>query len=153
MDQMTLINLIGAPWDRGEPGGFTSYISTNLMPNTPKHNVLWHYANHDSEVTWLSAYGCARSCNSYMFQNNVYEHNETIFGFEFVSGSIFNENVIQGYDYNKPPVPRDNTPPTSEHNTHSYPRREASAWAQMDLFFRTGEVADFCNGEGCWRDQ
>lgn len=151
LDQMTMINLLGAVWDRGEPGGYTSYISKDLMPNTPKHNVLWHYANSDSEVTWLGAYGCARSSDSYQFVNHITECNETVYGFPIATGSIFNENVIQGYDYQKPCAPRTNTPPASEDNTHGWPRREPSAWAQMDLFFRTGEVRDFCNGEGCYR--
>jgi len=151
LDRMFLICVIQMVWDRGEPSGYMHLMSN--FPNAPVHNVLFHYANHDSEVTWLGAYFQARSCDAVMFDGNVSEYNETIFGFDRVpaGGSIFNRNMIQGYDYQRPPAPKENIPPPGELNTHGRPRQEQTAWDQMDLFFRTGEVHDFCNGP-CNRD-
>eukprot|EP00002_Diphylleia_rotans_P011504 TRINITY_DN2272_c0_g1_i1.p1 TRINITY_DN2272_c0_g1~~TRINITY_DN2272_c0_g1_i1.p1 ORF type:complete len:652 (-),score=111.06 TRINITY_DN2272_c0_g1_i1:268-2223(-) len=150
-DAADRIFIIGAMiqmiWDRAEPGGYTSYMTSNTLPNTPAHQVLFQYALHDSQVTYLGQYVYARSAGAVMFESNVRENNETLTGFQFVADTATHYgSALQGWDYGRPPVPRENIPPAKEYDTHEKPRREFKAQEQMHYFFSTGGVRNFCGG-------
>ena len=55
-----------------------------------------------------------------MFPGAVTEANETLWGFPVVPGgaSVYDENVLIGYDYGLEPAPRENIPPS---DTDVYP--------------------------------
>jgi len=148
IDRIFIVSaLIQMLWDRAEPGGYMSYITSNTLANTPAHRVLFQYALHDSQVTYLGQYVYARSAGAAMFKSNVVENDEKLYGFDFLpDGSTHYGSILQGWDYGRPPVPRENIPPPKEYDTHERPRRELLAQEQMDLFFRTGGIKDFCNG-------
>jgi hypothetical protein len=58
------------------------------------------------------------------------------------------------YDHGNPwPLPG-NLPPLKDSlgDPHGKPRKMAHHQAQMVHFFRTGEIKDFCGGDGCKPD-
>eukprot|EP00002_Diphylleia_rotans_P029715 TRINITY_DN6067_c0_g1_i2.p1 TRINITY_DN6067_c0_g1~~TRINITY_DN6067_c0_g1_i2.p1 ORF type:complete len:146 (-),score=22.16 TRINITY_DN6067_c0_g1_i2:147-584(-) len=134
-------------WDRAEPGGYMNYLTSNTLPNTPAKTILFQYSLHDSQVTYLAQYVYARSVGASIFSSNVVENNEELFGFPLLAdGTTHYGSVLQGYDYERPPVPSENIPPPKELDTHGYPRKEFNNQEQMDIFFRTGGIKDFCLG-------
>jgi hypothetical protein len=61
---------------------------------------------------------------------------------------ITNQSAIMGVVYPDyaDAAPMSNTPPPGETDTHGFPRTDSRALLQMDRFFRTGEIANYCEG-------
>jgi hypothetical protein len=148
LDQILGISIMQMLWDRAEPSGYIGSITSNPLPNTPVHRVLFQYGLSDAQVSYLGLYTMARSVGAVMFEGNVSEGAETLYGFPFISGSTSTKSVAVGYDFGMPDVPVINIPPDEENDTHEKPRRELTAQDQMNLFFRTGTIQAFCSG-GC----
>jgi len=148
LDRIILIgNICGQLWDRGEASGYMHRITTNPLPGTPPHRLLLQYSLHDSQVHYLGQYVFARSVGAYMFQSNVYEDYDTFFGFPLITDdSEVHHSMLQGWDFQRPPVPRENIPPPEELDTHSMTRSRPEAQEQIDHFFNTGTIRNFCEG-------
>ena len=43
-DIQLVLGLVQMLWDRTEPDGYAPYIATNMLPGTPKHDILIHAA-------------------------------------------------------------------------------------------------------------
>jgi hypothetical protein len=54
-DRVIGVMLAQLLWDRGETNGYANHITTNLLPNTPAHDVLVLGAVGDHQVTEYSA--------------------------------------------------------------------------------------------------
>lgn len=148
LDRASLMPVFQLLWDTLEPSGYIDAISLNLLPNTPKHNVIMHYGLGDEQVSWLGMHLIARSTDAHMFAGNVKEGNETLYGFPFENDTavLTDANLVQGYDYGLPVVPFVNTPPTYKTDAHEFPRRTPSAQQQMHTFFTTGNIVNYCKG-------
>jgi hypothetical protein len=95
--------------DMCEPSFFISGISNQPFPDSPHHRVsgtckatcphappddrscvcvqiLVHYALGDAQVSWLGAHMLSRSINASMFESNVREDGEELFGFPMLAG-------------------------------------------------------------------
>ncbi|KJE93000.1 hypothetical protein CAOG_03865 [Capsaspora owczarzaki ATCC 30864] len=148
IDRIMLLSVLQMQWDGAEPAGYLDSIVNNPLPNTKPKVVIQQYGLGDAQVNYLGAYTAGRSVGSKMFINNVRENNETLFGFEYITGPT-TESIIQGYDFGVPVVPMQNTPPSAATDTHELPRRDPRAQAQMAEFFATGTIVDHCNNVGC----
>jgi hypothetical protein len=155
VDRISLLGVIQMLWDRAEPSGYLHSISREPLPGNKPHQVLFHYGLGDAQVSWLGCHIEGRSVSpggAYMYRSNVVEGNETLFGFNFVeddttildSGDLV--NGIQGYTWGAPTAPFVNTPPDSATDAHEKPRRDPRAQAMMNLFFKTGQIKNFCDG-------
>ena len=111
IERVLFISLVEILWLRLEPLGYVSHIINNPLPNTPIHNVLFHFSLGDAQVTWLGAEQLGRSLDCYMFNSQISEYNETLYGFNFVNDNFTinthnpNDNgkcAIQGWNYNAP---------------------------------------------------
>lgn len=81
-----------------------------------------------------------------MYESNVQEGNETLFGFEFLAdNATTTKSVIQGWDFGAPQVPFVNVPPTKS-DTHEDTRRAVTAQQQSHEFFVTGTISNKCKG-------
>eukprot|EP01094_Clydonella_sp_ATCC50884_P010458 TRINITY_DN2011_c0_g1_i3.p1 TRINITY_DN2011_c0_g1~~TRINITY_DN2011_c0_g1_i3.p1 ORF type:complete len:365 (-),score=93.14 TRINITY_DN2011_c0_g1_i3:81-1175(-) len=148
-DQLVILNAFQMLWDRSEPSGYMDAITSDPLPNTPEHQVILHYALSDAQVTWLSCLTMSRSMGAVVFPYNVVEDGEVLFGFPVATQPVSSGAVMQGWYYNTPPVPQTDVPPSEEYDTHSCPRKDPRAQDQIDLFFQSGVVVDFCDGKGC----
>jgi hypothetical protein len=148
LDRFMWFGILQLLWDRADPGGYMNYITSNPLPNTPTHEILIHNALGDKQVTYIGAYNLARSVGAVMFESNVHEPNETLFGFPFVKDTdIATTAAIVTWDFpNIPPVPQKDIPPDWGTDTHEGPRREQTSQDMMYHFFTTGEIKNFCQG-------
>lgn len=148
LDRISLMPALQLLWDRMEPSGYLDSVWQDPLPNTPAHRVIIQYGLADAQVTWLGAHTMARSVGASIFQSNVREGNETLFGFDVVpdSANLTSGSLIMGWDFNMPEVPFINIPPNSSHDTHEMTRRTLTAQAQKHLFYTTGGIVNTCKG-------
>jgi hypothetical protein len=147
--RMGCIAAIQLLWDRAEPGGYMSHITTNPLPNTPQHQILMQHALGDKQVTYVGAYILGRALGATMWESTVTEPGEDLFGFPFIPDDQIAYGAHQAtWDFpGVPPVPQVNTPPPADApDTHEYVRRQTDAQQMMYTFFTTGQIVNTCGG-------
>jgi hypothetical protein len=174
-DRMMFIALMQMLWDRADPDGYMSHVVTNNLPNTPQKTMLLQYGEGDAQVrcsfivtadfflstnfrslwlmvqvTWVGALSDGRSMGAKMFNGNIRIGNETLFGFEFVSEPQTTGALIQGFRFPGVPAPPNaNIPANKATDVHSKVREDPRAQAQINYFFNTGIIKNFCTPDGC----
>jgi len=148
LERMGVMMAIQPLWDRGEPSGYMNFMATKPLNNTPAHEILMQHGLGDAQVTYVGAYTLMRSIGAVMFESNVNEPNEELYGFPFVSDTATPKDaVIVTWDFpGIPPVPETNVPPNDGFDTHEYVRRQSTAQDMMYNFFSTGLVKNTCGG-------
>jgi hypothetical protein len=151
---LALMNMI---WSRLEPNAYMSSITSNPLPDTPTHTLLYQYNLGDGQVNIVATFSVARASGALMFQSNVQPTflvvdgsyvNETSFGFGFIPDNtvVVNSSVAVGFDCGAPPIPATNRPPDPRYDTHNCVRHNPTAQKQMIAFFKTGEIRNLCKG-------
>ena len=145
-DIQLALGLVQMLWDRTEPDGYAPYINENMLPNTPKHEVLIHAAIGDQQVTPLGAHVIARAIHA----KNLKPVNRTIFGIPDTDGPFMGSGMVE-FNFGLLEVPKTNTPPTGpmypdSDDPHDEVRKLNAAYDQSDEFFRTGTIKPFCVG-------
>jgi hypothetical protein len=130
-------------WDRTEPSGYAEYITKDMFPNTPAHEVLIHVAIGDFQVTPLGAHIIGRSVGA----KNLGPVNRPIFGLPEVTGPQTGSTLVE-FEFGLPKVPKTNIPPRGkpEDDPHDKVRVLRAAIEQSDKFFRQGITENFCDG-------
>lgn len=141
IDREVALGLTQLLWDRAEPTGYSPYITSNMLPGTPQHEVLLQDALGDHQVTTLGAHVTARTVGAKAIKPAV----RPIFGVEEVDGPYSGSAIVE-YDFGMPPEPIDNVPVTTGDDTHESTRRNPAAQKQMNQFLRQGTVENFCDG-------
>eukprot|EP01084_Bolivina_argentea_P286188 490911_1 len=155
MDRIFLISFQQILWNRLTPSGYIAMIKES---DTSK-NALIHYSLGDSEVTWLGAYQMARTLGCYMYDSQIAEGNETIYGIEFIDDDtiinieedidIYGSNIckIQGWDYAQyPDPPFVNIPPLADDNTHGLTSPQETAQDALNTFLTQSDIINTCQG-------
>ncbi len=137
------IDLIQQLWDRAEPGGYVSYISNDMFPNTPAHNILIHTAIGDHQVTPLGAHFIARTVGA----QNLMSVNREIYGVPDAP-SGFTGNGMCEWDFGLPVAPITNIPDELGPDPHDTLRTFWQAQDMADQFFRTGIINQTCGASG-----
>jgi hypothetical protein len=145
-DIQIALGLVQMLWDRTEPTGYAPYVVENMLPGSPKHEILIHAAIGDQQVTPLGAQMVARS----MHAKNLKPVNRSIFGIPDTDGPFMGSGYVE-YSFGLAEVPKTNTPPTGamypdSDDPHDKVRKLNAAYDQSDWFFRHGEVKAFCVG-------
>jgi hypothetical protein len=143
LDLQLVLGLVQMHWDRTEPNGYAPYITDNMLPGTPSHDVLLHVAIGDYQVTPLGAHLIARAVGA----KNLSPVNRSIFGIEEVPGSFSGSGLVE-YDFNLPMAPVTNTPPTGpdDDDPHDKVRVLDASYKQTNDFLREGIVKPYCDG-------
>jgi len=130
-------------WDRTEPNGYAPYINENMLPGTPKHEILMHVAIGDHQVTPLGAHIIARSVKA----KNLSPTNRSVWGVEDAPAPFMGSGLVE-YSFGLPEVPKTNTPPEGpdEDDPHDKVRVLDPSYNQTDTFLRTGEIKQYCTG-------
>jgi len=128
-------------WDRIEPDGYAPYVTQNMLPNTPKHDVLIHVAIGDHQVTPLGAHIIARAVGA----KNLKPVNRSVWGVPEEDGPLTGSVMVE-FDFGLPEAPKTNTPMREGDDPHDEVRVLDAAYDQSNLFFRTGEIKAFCMG-------
>jgi hypothetical protein len=133
------LGLIQTLWDSAEGSGYANVMTDGGMPGSTPTRVLQQVAIGDAQVTTIGAQILARGHGASLVGTPVRD----VYGLETASGAHAGPALVE-WDYGLE-VPSTNTPPQGE-DPHESPRRERAAQDQIDHFFRTGEVVDFCEG-------
>jgi hypothetical protein len=136
-----VLGLMQMLWDRSEPNGFAPYITDNLLPGTPAHNVLLHVAIGDHQVTPLGAHVLARAIKA----QNTKPQNRELFGIPGADAP-YTGNGLTEFDFGLPPAPTTNTPMLAGDDPHDKVRVLPSSINQTDIFLRTGQIQNTCAG-------
>ncbi len=143
-DLQILLALIQAMWDHAEPTGYSHKISNDPFPNTPVHEVLMRAALGDHQVTTLGAHIGARAVGAKHLDTGIRE----VWGLEQVSGQNPGSTYVE-YDFGLPEDPLENVPQEACEDPHGKLRRLEEARLQLDTFFQTGVVENFCTDGVC----
>jgi hypothetical protein len=154
---LALIQLL---WDRADPDGYAARMTSDPLPDTPRHQVLMEIAFGDHQVSNWAAEVEARTIGAHLMYPDVVapgRSNEVIpyYGITpFKSlpavGSVFTvwdsgTNPDQPEDIASP-----DGPGVANHDPHEDPRNTPAEQTQADTFLETGEVTDTCGGEPCF---
>jgi len=148
LDRFVLFPIIQLLWDRADPGGYMGAITSNPLPNTPTHEILVQHALGDAQVTYVGAYALGRSVGASMFQSNVHEPNEALFGFPYIKDTDIGRTamIVTWQFAGTPPAPQQDLPADKATDTHEKPRRTKAAQDMMYRFFTTGDIVNTCGG-------
>jgi hypothetical protein len=141
--QMNLA-LIQGLWDRAEPTGYSKYVRTSLLPNTPAHEVLIQVSKADHQVTNLGAHIMARTIGGVV---NLEPLIRPVWGIESVSGEHTGSAMIE-IDFGNPDPPITNIPHwgDTERDPHGRATELIKLADTLRTFYEEGVVANPCNG-------
>jgi len=142
--QVFLLALADMLWERTEPAGYAPYVLENRLPNTPEHRVFMNAAIGDHQVTTLGAAIIARTMGAQHVDSGIRD----IFGLEKVDAPHDGSGLVE-YDFGLPPDPIGNLPQEACEDPHGKIRRLPEFQQQLDAFYRTGIIENFCDGGVC----
>lgn len=145
LDIQMAIGLDQMLWDRSEPSGFSTSITTNLFPGTPAHSVLMQVSIGDHQVTTLGAHILAQAAGAV----TVTPANRPIYGINGMAPPFTVPATIVEYDFGLPPVPITNVPMRQGTDPHGELKSTPAAISQASHFLLTGEVQSYCDGGPC----
>jgi hypothetical protein len=145
LDIQMAIGLDQMLWDRSEPSGFSTSITSNLFPGTPPHTVLMQVSIGDHQVTTLGAHILARAAGAVTLS----PANRPIYAINEVTPPYTGPATIVEYDFGLPPVPITNVPMRMGTDPHGELRQTPAAISQATHFLLTGEVQSYCDGGPC----
>ena len=143
MDLQMLLAIVQMLWDRTEPGGYASYLTSNPLPGTPEHQLLVHVGLGDHQVTPLGAEWIARTVGA----KTIAPQTRPIWGVDEIASPYSGKAAIVEFDYGLPDAPKTNLPPSGYPDPHEWVRRTPEAYTQADIFFRTGVFQQTCTGK------
>lgn len=133
------IGLMQSLWDSAETSGYATVTTANPLPDTPAKDVLLQVGLGDKQVTPLGAEMHARALGAHLISPAT----RSVWGLTEVE-TVQDGSALVEWDYGLD-VPTENVPPTGD-DPHEWPRREDAGQDQIDHFFRTGEIKNFCDG-------
>ncbi len=148
LDQQLILGAFQMFWDRSEPMGYAPYITKDMLPNTPAHQILIHDALGDQQVTTLGAQLIARTVGAVAITPSV----RPIFGVT-EAPTVMGGSAIVEYKFPLKEEPLVNRSPMDNPDPHDMVRELGPSYDQSDWFFRTGEIKHFCKGICSCRDE
>ncbi len=158
LERPLLLSLIQLLWDRGEANGYAAHMTSDPLPDTPKHHVLMHAAVGDHQVTNWAAEVEARTIGAVTSTNPVdpgrlIEARPLVgippVAFPYDGSAIVMWDVGPLPAGTEPP-PTDERPPKGGIDPHGKARGDPQAQLQKSEFLKVkGVVVDTCGGGPC----
>jgi len=165
LDRQLWLSQIQLLWDRGEANGYAHHMTSDPLPNTPRHNVLMHVAFGDHQVSDTAAEVQARTIGARAYQPALVAGRSPWRRLQLIPsiGSFpFGGSAIVFWDTG--PVrtvgaetegtsapPPTNTPNRTGDDPHENPRATPAARVQKSEFLKVGgAVVDVCGGKPCY---
>jgi len=167
LDRQLWLQQIQLLWDRGEANGYAHHMTSDPLPNTPRHTVLMHVAFGDHQVSDTTAEVEARTIGARAYRPALDPGRSpwrrlqlipSIGRFPYSGSAIVFWDTgpvrtvgTETEGTNAPPVT--NTPNRSGDDPHENPRSTPSARVQKSAFLRIrGHVVDVCGGRPCYAE-
>ena len=169
LERPLILSLIQLLWDRGESNGYAQHMTSDPLPNSPRHQVLLHPAFGDHQVAIVTADVEARTIGASTNANPLYPGRSPdvtpLFGIPTAAASGFTGSAIvywdggppgrlvEGQERGTPAPPTTNVPPREGKDPHSYPRSDVKARQQKSEFLRVnGTLINPCGFGPCYSD-
>jgi hypothetical protein len=157
LERPLALDLAQVIWDRGESDGVAQFMTTNPLPNTPRHTVLLDVAFGDHQVTQYQADVEARtigaSIHAPILAPGRSPQAKPSWGIPAIASYPFGGSAIFYWDAGPARVaapPLENVPNRALEDPHEYPRRTPAARQQKsDFLDLNGAVTDPCGGMAC----
>ncbi|HEY7453922.1 MAG TPA: hypothetical protein VH683_05110 [Thermoleophilaceae bacterium] len=165
IDRQLWLQQIQLLWDRGEANGYAHHMTTDPLPNTPRHTVLMHVAFGDHQVSDTTAEVEARTIGARAYRPALDAGRSpwprlqlipSIGRFPFRGSAIVfwdtgPVRTVGTETEGTSAPPSTNTPNRTGDDPHENPRATASARVQKARFLRLGgRVVDVCGGKPCY---
>ncbi|MBW1904838.1 MAG: hypothetical protein JRJ24_05945 [Deltaproteobacteria bacterium] len=144
LDTQMNLALIQGLWDRAEPTGYSKYIRTNLLPDTPPHEVLIQVSKADHQVTNLGAHIMARTIGGVV---NLAPLIREVWGIEVVNRVHVGSAMIE-VDFGNPDAPITNIPHWADtmQDPHGRATELAALGPVLVDFYDNGVASNPCDG-------
>ena len=162
--RLLVLGLAQTLWDRSDPNGYATHMTSDPLPNTPSHEVLLQVAYGDHQVANITAETEARTIGAYGFTpplaaSRYGDYKDPFWGIPAITGGEHNGSAIALFDTG----PADNVTPENHHGTdppptadlpnrsgddpHEAPRRAPCGQQMKDIFLTpAGAATATCNG-------
>ena len=169
LTQQLGLSLIQMLWDRSDPNGYAHRMTTDPLPNTPRHKVLLDVAFGDHQVTTWQADVEARTIGAAAHAPIVdpgrWPGVDQLWGIPRIGGYPFGGSAIFYWDIgpirpdpNNPlniigtdPPPLTNTPNLSGQNPHVAPRAALAEQQLVSSFLQpNGVIVNTCGTGPCY---
>ncbi len=162
------LGIIQMLWDRGEPNGYAHRMTTDPLPGTPPHQVLFDTAFGDHLVTnWqtnVEARTVGAKAITPLVSPNRWPGVDWAWGIEPVTSFPYEGSALAYWDsgplregpgpdgfIGTDPAPITNTAPAAGEDPHEHPRVTDAAIEMIDGFLRTdGAVTNPCAPGPCF---
>ncbi|MBA3263919.1 MAG: hypothetical protein H0T69_15890 [Thermoleophilaceae bacterium] len=164
IDRQLLFGSIQLLWDRGEADGYAQHMTSDPLPNTPKHQVLLHVAFGDHQVSDTTAEVEARTIGAFGWRPILDSGRSPWPRFQLIPnppGPSFRGSAIVMWDTgparmegaeevgtNAPPAA--SLPNRVGDDPHDNVRAMPAARVQKATFLINGLVVDVCGGRPCY---
>jgi hypothetical protein len=163
LERPLLLSMIQTLWDRGEPNGYAWHMTSDPLPNTPRHKVLQLLSFGDHQVANVATEVEARTIGSHLRQpaTDPGRHTDVtpyygippIDHFPYAGDAslvVWDIGPLRG-DLGTPPPPITNMPPRIGVDPHDLViESEARVRRQIAEFLRIdGKVIDVCGAFPC----
>lgn len=165
-----ILDMIQMLWDRGEPDGYASRMTSNPLPDTPAHQVLMNVAFGDHQVTNYQADVEARTIGAYAHNPIIYKGRwpgtTVLWNVPHLKKYPFTGSAIYYYDIGPvrespigsgksigvPPPPHANLPNFAGEDPHGAPRGEPGTEQKLVSDFYEGSIPalDNCEAKACY---
>ena len=155
VDRIMLMSWFELLWVRLEPAGYINHLNKDPFTGNPIHNVIIESALGDAQVSWLAGQNIGRTLDCYMYDSDVSEGNETLYGYDFINDNVViniseSDNngacMIQIWNYNVPLVPFVNLPPPRTYDTHGFNKLQPQTQQENHDLFTQGILYNDCDG-------
>jgi hypothetical protein len=148
LERQLLFALIQMLWDRGETNGFAAHLTSDPLPNTPKHEVMLQVAFGDHQVTNVSAEVEARTIGAPIMLPGLPagRHWEMSPYFSDTASYPYKGTALVYWDSGNATPPNGNIPDSQNGDPHGHPRSEPAAGWQEAEFLLSGRMVDVCGG-------
>ena len=155
-----LLDLMQQLWDRGDPDGYAAHMTSNPLPDTPKHVVLMQIAYGDFQVSMYAGAAEARTIGARLVTPALdparARDKNLFYGIPAIKSYPFSGSAVEIWDsgpgHVQPPPFADVAPTKGPNNIdpHEDPRSTPLARQQKSDFLEpNGAVVDVCGGSPC----
>ena len=164
IDRQLLFGAIQLLWDRGEADGYAHHMTSDPLPNTPRHAVLLHAALGDHQVSDTTAEVEARTIGAFglrpvldagrspwpRFQLIPAPPTATFRGSALVMWDTGPVRMEGAEEVGTNAPPSENVPNRSGDDPHDNVRAMPAARLQKATFLINGLIIDVCGGRPCY---
>ncbi|HVF52383.1 MAG TPA: hypothetical protein VNC78_02125 [Actinomycetota bacterium] len=133
-------------WDRGEANGYAQHMTTDPLPNTPRHDVMLQVAFSDHQVTNHAAEVEANTIGAPVMRGLPPGRHWALRPFGERASYPYRGSALIYWDSGNATPPNGNIPADHDGDPHSHPRNEPAAGWQEAHFLLTGWMVDVCRG-------